>query len=81
MSATSAAALAVGLTASGAMPRSEAATAACLLAFLVYLAVALWAFAEPRLGRVWVAFSLVIAASLTIVAVITPALLDPGVRF
>lgn len=42
---------AVGLPAATALPRSEAATLASMLAFLVYLALLIWAFAEPRLAR------------------------------
>lgn len=38
---------------SGLMERVDAVVTAALLAFLVYLAVLLWAFAEPRLARLW----------------------------
>jgi hypothetical protein len=40
------------LVASG-LPYEEARTAVMLLAFLVFLAVFCWAFAAPRLARVW----------------------------
>lgn len=33
--------------------RAEAVLTATLLSFVVYVAGAVWAFAEPRLGRVW----------------------------
>jgi len=36
------------------MPRSEAVVLMGMLGFVVYLGVLLWAFAEPRLGRLWV---------------------------
>ena len=42
---------AVGLPAATAMPRSEAVVLASMLAFLIYLVLLLWAFAEPRLAR------------------------------
>ncbi len=34
-----------------AMPRSEAVVLSSMLAFLVYLALLIWGFAEPRLAR------------------------------
>ena len=42
---------AVGLPAVTALPRSEAVVLASMLAFLVYLALLIWAFSEPRLRR------------------------------
>jgi hypothetical protein len=42
---------AVTLPAATAMPRSEAVVLASMLAFLVYLAILIWAFAERRLAR------------------------------
>lgn len=38
---------------SGVVERMDAVVTAALLAFLVYLLVLLWAFAEPRLARLW----------------------------
>jgi hypothetical protein len=52
-SAASVALLAVGLPRVGGMARSEAVLVASMLGFLIYLGVILWAFAEPRLARVW----------------------------
>ena len=52
-------ALAVGLCGlvaqalTAAMPRSEAVVLMCMLAFVVYLIVLLWAFAERRPWRLW----------------------------
>ncbi|MPZ30329.1 MAG: hypothetical protein GEV13_04905 [Rhodospirillales bacterium] len=45
---------ALALPAMTAMPRSEAVVLASMLAFLVYLALLIWAFAEPRLTRLCV---------------------------
>jgi hypothetical protein len=42
---------AVVLPAATALPRSEAVVLASMLAFLIYLALLIWAFAEPRLAR------------------------------
>jgi len=42
---------AVALPQATAMPRSEAVVLASMLAFLVYLTLLIWAFAEPRLAR------------------------------
>lgn len=42
---------AVALPQVTALPRSEAVVLASMLAFLIYLALLLWAFAEPRLTR------------------------------
>ncbi|MEM7018798.1 MAG: hypothetical protein AAF512_15840 [Pseudomonadota bacterium] len=35
------------------MPRAEAAVLMGMLAFVIYLVVLIWAFAEPRLARLW----------------------------
>lgn len=43
--------------------RSEAVLLSAMLGFILYLVVLLWAFAEPRLGRVWVTLSLGSAAA------------------
>ena len=51
VSAGLAALAALALPATTAMPRSEAVVLASMLAFLVYLALLIWAFAEPRLTR------------------------------
>ena len=51
VSAGLAALAAVALPSVTAMPRSEAAVLASMLAFLVFLALLIWAFAEPRLPR------------------------------
>lgn len=51
-SAAAVALLAVLLPVSG-MARSEAVILASMLGFLIYLGVLIWAFAEPRLARVW----------------------------
>jgi hypothetical protein len=42
------------LPAATALPRSEAVVLVSMLAFLVYLAILIWAFAEPRLARLGV---------------------------
>lgn len=42
---------AVALPALAILPRSEAVVLASMLAFLVYLALLIWAFAAPRLTR------------------------------
>ncbi|MEM7136692.1 MAG: iron transporter [Myxococcota bacterium] len=78
VSAATARAIAVALVMSGALPRSEAATAASMAAFVVYLGVALWAFAEHRAWRIWVGFTSIIVVSLGVVAALTPALVDQG---
>jgi hypothetical protein len=54
VSAGLAALAAVALPATTAMPRSEAVVLASMLAFLVYLGVLIWGFAEPRLLRLCV---------------------------
>lgn len=51
VSAGLAALAAVGLPLATTLPRSEAVVLASMLAFLVYLALLIWAFAEPRLVR------------------------------
>lgn len=53
VSAGLAALAAVVLPAATPMPRSEAVVLSSMLAFLVYLALLIWAFAEPRLVRLW----------------------------
>ncbi len=50
--------LAATLAAARLMPRSEAVVLASMLAFLVYLALAVWAFVDQRLGRLCLAFAL-----------------------
>lgn len=45
---------AVALPAAGLMLRSEAVVLASMLAFLVYLALLIWAFADRRLARLCV---------------------------
>jgi hypothetical protein len=42
---------AVGLSAASLLPRSEAVVLTSMLAFLVYLALLIWAFAERHVGR------------------------------
>jgi len=51
VSAGMAALAAVALPATTAMPRSEAVVLASMLAFLVYLGLLIWGFAEPSLVR------------------------------
>ncbi len=48
---------AVALPAVTAMPRSEAVVLGSMLAFVVYLVLLIWAFAEPRLARLSVIFA------------------------
>ena len=43
----------MALALSRAMPPSEAATLVAMLAFVIYLALLLWGFAEQRLTRLW----------------------------
>lgn len=45
---------AVALSATSTLRRSEAVVLASMLAFLVYLAILIWAFAERRLARLCV---------------------------
>ena len=54
---------AVGLPAAQLMPRSEAVVLASMLAFLVYLVLLIWAFADRRLGRLCLALAIVGVAS------------------
>jgi hypothetical protein len=51
VSAGLAAFAAVGLPMVTILPRSEAVVLASMLAFLIYLALLIWGFAERRLGR------------------------------
>jgi len=51
LSSALAALAAAGLSAL--MPRSEATVLMAMLAFVIYLATLIWAFAEPRLARLW----------------------------
>ena len=51
LSAALAALFALGL--SRFMPRGEAVILMAMCAFIVYLLLLLWAFAEPRLARLW----------------------------
>lgn len=60
------AALAVLAVATG-MERSEAATSAAMLGFLVYLAVIIWSFSDPRLLRVALALVAVTAIGTAVV--------------
>ncbi|MFZ5781184.1 MAG: hypothetical protein ACOY4R_13400 [Pseudomonadota bacterium] len=53
VSAGLAALAAVVLPAVTLMPRSEAVVLSSMMAFLVYLALLIWAFAERRLVRLW----------------------------
>ena len=48
--------MAIALPRATSMPRSEAVVLAAMLAFLVYLSLLIWAFAEPRLARLCVIF-------------------------
>ena len=43
----------MALALSRVMPPSEAGTLMAMLAFVIYLALLLWAFAERRLTRLW----------------------------
>ena len=45
------------------LPRSEAVVLASMLAFLIYLALLIWAFAERRLVRLWLVLAVVGAGS------------------
>ncbi len=63
VSAGFAALMALALPAATPMPRGEAVVLASMLAFLVYLALLIWAFAEPRLMRL--CFILVIAGAVS----------------
>lgn len=44
--------VAVALTATGIVPRADAVVFAPMSGFVIYLAILVWAFADPRLGRV-----------------------------
>jgi len=50
---TSALTAVAALGLSALMPRSEAVVLMGMLAFVIYLVVLIWAFAEPRLHRLW----------------------------
>jgi len=63
VSAGLAAFAAVGLPMVSSLPRSEAVVLASMLAFLVYLAVLIWGFAERRLVRLCGLLSVTAAAS------------------
>lgn len=63
VSAGLAAFAAVGLPMATALPRSEAVVLASMLAFLVYLALLIWGFAERRLGRLYAVLAVTAAAS------------------
>jgi len=54
---------AVVLPATTDLPRSEAVVLASMLAFLVYLALLIWGFAEQHLSRLWVIFATAALAS------------------
>ena len=54
---------AVALPAITPLPRSEAVVLASMLAFLIYLALLIWAFAEPRLVRLCLVLAAVGIAS------------------
>ena len=54
---------ALALPAVTTLPRSEAVVLASMLAFLVYLALLIWAFAEPRLSRLCLILAVVGMAS------------------
>lgn len=49
--------LAVALPRLAGVPRSEAVLAAAMLGFVLYLAVLVWAFSVPSLGRLWCALA------------------------
>jgi len=48
---------------SHALPRSEAVVLMAMLGFVIYLLVLLWAFAEPRLLRLWLMLAVLPVAS------------------
>lgn len=54
---------AVGLAAASLLPRSEAVVLTSMLAFLIYLAVLIWAFAERHLGRLCAILAIAALAS------------------
>ena len=76
VSATTAAAVTLALTVSNVMPRSEAVAMTTMLAYLVYLVVALWAFAEPRLWRLWAGLGSVSVLSVAMTEALTSILLS-----
>jgi len=66
---TGLAAAALGLV----MPRSEAVVLMAMLAFLVYLALLLWGFAERRPSRLWAVFGAGGAAAFALAETIAAA--------
>ena len=54
---------AVVLPATAVLPRSEAVVLSSMLAFLVYLVLLIWAFAERRLARLCIIFAAAALAS------------------
>ena len=58
-----AALLAVALPVSTGLARSEAVVLSSMLAFLIYLALLVWGFAERRLLRLWLVFGSAAGAS------------------
>lgn len=67
------AALAVIAVAAGGMERSEAATLTSMLGFLIYLAVIIWAFADPALLRIAGCLGAVTALSYAVVLLLARA--------
>lgn len=63
VSAGLAALAAVGLPMATGLPRSEAVVLASMLAFLIYLVLLIWGFAERRLGRLYTVLVVTAAAS------------------
>lgn len=63
VSAGFAALVAVGLPVAPTLPRSEAVALASMLAFLVYLAILLWAFTELQIGRLCIVLGVTGATS------------------
>ncbi len=63
VSAGLAAFAAVGLPMATSLPRSEAVVLASMLAFLIYLALLIWGFAERRLSRLYAVLAATAAAS------------------
>lgn len=63
VSAGMAALMAVTLPSLGLLPRSEAVVLASMLAFLIYLVLLLWAFAERRLMKLCLIMAVAGAAS------------------
>ncbi|MCW5735490.1 MAG: hypothetical protein KIS73_15255 [Enhydrobacter sp.] len=54
---------AVALSAASLLPRSEAVVLTSMLAFLLYLALLIWAFAERHLGRLCAVLAVAALAS------------------